>query len=218
MKISINLASQPYVDVRSIVKRCRILMLIFVLITIPLMVMQKSAVARGRDAMARVASMNARVAGLERQQQNYEAMMRQPNNAATLTQADFLNSLFAQKSFSWTATMTDLETVLPGGVQVLSLDPEITKSGEIIIRLRVSGARDRGIELIHNLEKSRHFASPRLADEALAQTSGPQNALQPISASTLVNFDILADYKPLTEKDTAESDKAPHAESKRGKK
>jgi type IV pilus assembly protein PilN len=216
MKISVNLASQPYVDVRSIVKRCRILMAIFVVIAVPLLLMQKSAVARGRDATARVAAMNARVAGLERQQQNYEALMRQPANAATLTQADFLNNLFAQKSFSWTATMTDLETVLPPGVQVQSLDPEITKTGEIIIRLRVGGARDRGIELIHNLEKSRHFASPRLADEALAQTNGPQASAQPISASSLVNFDILADYKPLTDKDTADSTKTKHAASKRG--
>ena len=36
-------------------------------------------------------------------------MMRQPQNAAILTQAVFLNQLFAQKAFSWTAVMMDLE-------------------------------------------------------------------------------------------------------------
>lgn len=221
MKITLNLASKPYVDVRSIVKRCRIVMLIFALIAIPLLVLQKSEVARGRDAVARVQAMEDHVSALEQQERNYQALMRQPKNAAILTQADFLNNIFAQKSFSWTATMTDLETVLPGGVQVMSLDPEITKTGEIILRLKVNGARDRAIELIHNLEKSRHFASPRLASESLAQAEGPQRNLQPISATSLVSFDILADYRPLTEADTAvagtaDASKAKHTGSKRG--
>lgn len=94
--------------------------------------------------------------------------------------------------------MTDLETVLPSGVQVLSLDPVITKSGEVQIHLRVSGARDRAIQLVQNLEKSRHFASPRLAGETLAQASGQNNGFQPASNASVVNFEILADYRPLT--------------------
>ncbi len=64
--------------------------------------------------------------------------MRQPQNAAALTQSSYLNSLFRRKAFSWTATMTDLETVLPEGVQVLSLDPAIMKNGEVVIHLRVT--------------------------------------------------------------------------------
>ena len=127
--------------------------------------------------------------------------MRQPQNAAVLTQSDFLNSLFRRKAFSWTATMTDLETVLPAGVQVLSIDPEVAKDGGVTIRLRVSGARDKAVDLVRNLEKSRHFASPRLAGEALASATanGPNAALQPINAAIDVNFDILADYRPLSE-------------------
>ena len=34
-----------------------------------------------------------------------------------------LNQLFDEKTFSWTLAMEDLETVLPGGVQVATLDP-----------------------------------------------------------------------------------------------
>jgi type IV pilus assembly protein PilN len=124
--------------------------------------------------------------------------MRQPQNAAVLAQSDYLNGLFRQKAFSWTATMTDLETVLPAGVQVLSLDPAITKSGRVEIHLRVSGARNRGIQLVQNLEKSRHFANTRIAGETQAQGAGQNNVAQPVSPETLVNFDILADYRPLT--------------------
>jgi type IV pilus assembly protein PilN len=103
--------------------------------------------------------------------------------------------------------MTDLETVLPEGVQVLSLDPAITKSGDVEIHMRVSGARDKAIDLIRNLEKSRRFAATRLAGETLAQNSAPNAAPQPISASSLVNFDILADYRPVTPDEMAGAEK-----------
>jgi type IV pilus assembly protein PilN len=134
---------------------------------------------------------------MQRQQASYQALMRQPQNAAVLTQSDFLNDLFRRKAFSWTAIMTDLETVLPAGVQVLSIDPQVSPSGHVTIRMRVSGARDRAVDLVKNLEGSKHFASPRLSSEALATAnSGNQQAL-PVNASADVNFDILADYKPL---------------------
>lgn len=198
MKVTLNLASQPYVDLRTVLKRLRMIMLALVLLAIPLFLLLKAEQKKAASATARVNAMQNNVRSLERQEQSYEALMRQPQNAAALTQSSYLNSLFRKKAFSWTATMTDLETVLPEGVQVLSLDPAITKTGEVVVHLRVSGARDRAIELVQNLEKSRHFASPRVVNETLAQASGQNNGFQPVSASTAVNFDILADYRPLT--------------------
>jgi len=208
MKITLNLASQPYVDLRSVLKRLRILMAALVLVTIPLFLLLKAEQKKAESATARVNELQNRVHGLEQQQQSYQALMRQPQNAAVLDASGYLNGLFRRKAFSWTATMTDLETVLPSGVQVLSLDPAITKSGQVEIHLRVSGARDRAIELVQNLEKSRHFASPRLAGETLAQASGQNNAFQPVSASSAVNFDILADYRPLKADEQKEEQEA----------
>jgi type IV pilus assembly protein PilN len=203
MKIALNLASQPYVDLRSVLKRLRIIMLVLILLAVPLYLLLKSEQKKALAATARVEAVRNNVRNLERQQRSYEALMRQPENAAVLTQAGYLNSLFRQKAFSWTATMTDLETVLPAGVQVLSLDPAITKSGQVEIHLRVSGARDKAIELVQNLEKSRRFAATRLTGETLAQTSGQNNAFQPVTASNLVNFDILAEYRPVTPEENA---------------
>ena len=70
--------------------------------------------------------------------------MRQPQNRGVLERSQFLNAVFAQKSFSWTAVMMDLEKVLPVGVQVTSLEPQMAKDGEVSIRLRVSGDRGPG--------------------------------------------------------------------------
>jgi type IV pilus assembly protein PilN len=207
MKITLNLASKPYVDVRSVLKRLRLVMLVLVVLAIPLFFLLRSEQTKAASATARVKAVENNVRSLQRQQQSYQALMQEPQNAAVLTQAGYLNGLFRRKSFSWTATMTDLETVLPEGVQVLSLDPAITKSGAVEIHLRVSGARDRALQLVQNLEKSKHFASPRLAGETLAQSAtGPNAAFQPISATTAVNFDILANYRELTPEEKKEQD------------
>ena len=128
--------------------------------------------------------------------------MREPQNAAVLERSRFLNTLFVRKGFSWTAVMMDLEQVLPPGVQVTSIDPQITPEHEVLIRLKVSGDRTRAVELVKNLETSKRFVAPRLAGET-AETAD-QNQAGPggvqrtsAAASSGVEFDILSGYNPL---------------------
>jgi type IV pilus assembly protein PilN len=215
MRITINLASHPYVELRPIYARLRIWMLILVLLAVPLGWLQHIEKQRAAAATAHVRAMQTRVDQMQRQQQSYQALMRQPKNAAILNQSDFLNSLFRQKSFSWTATMTDLETVLPAGVQVQSIDPQMSPDGHVTIRMRVTGQRERALELVKNLERSKHFASPRLAGEALAANQNQNSQPVPVSASSDVNFDILADYRPLPD-DGKPATKQPVQQARKG--
>ena len=71
-------------------------------------------------------ALKAQTRALELERQNNEARMGEPQNRAVLERSQFLNALFASKSFSWTAVMMDLEGVLPAGVQVTSIEPSIT--------------------------------------------------------------------------------------------
>jgi type IV pilus assembly protein PilN len=222
MRIAVNLATRPFVELRPVYKRLRIWMAVLLILAIPLWYLARIEQRKANVATARVRNMQASAQQMQRQQQSYQALMRQPQNAAVLTQSDFLNDLFRRKAFSWTATMTDLETVLPAGVQVLSIDPQVTPDGHVTIRMRVSGARERAIELVKNLEGSKHFASPRLAGEALATNNNSNQQAAPVNASSDVNFDILADYRPLpldeehAEKHADKDDKDPKAKTKRG--
>lgn len=197
MRISINLASHPYVELRPVYNRLRTWIVILLLLGGALWLLYRGERDQAQETLARVARVQNHVRQLEGEQQSYQTLMQQPKDAAILRQSDFLNGLFRRKAFSWTATMTDLETVLPSGVQVLSIDPVVATDGHVTIRLRVIGERDRALDLVRNLEKSRHFASPRLASEALATNQGSQGNLQSVSAGGDVNFDILADYRPL---------------------
>jgi type IV pilus assembly protein PilN len=105
--------------------------------------------------------------------------------------------------------MMDLENVLPTGVQVTSIEPQATTTGDVIIRLRVSGERDRAVQLVRNLEHSRRFLQPRLSGEASqareANSQRPnqlagqfrQPQMNAPAAPAGVEFDILANYNPL---------------------
>lgn len=198
MKITVNLASEPYVELRPIYNRLRTWIAILLLLGGALWLLYRNERVQAEDARAQVASVENHVDSMERLEQNYQRMMQQPKDAGILKQSDYLNGLFRRKAFSWTATMTDLETVLPPGVEVLSLDPIVAPDGHVTIHLRVTGDRDRALDLIRNLEKSRHFASPRLTSETLATAAnGQPGAMQDVNASKEVNFDILAGYRPL---------------------
>ena len=197
MKIAINLARRPYVELGPIYNRLRTWMAILALIGLALWFMYRSERTQAKETLARVQAVQRHVQQMEQQEQGYQTLMQQPRDAAILHQSDYLNALFREKSFSWTATMTDLETVLPSGVQVLSIDPIVAPDGHVTIRLRVTGPRDKALDLIRNLEQSQHFVDPRLASETLATSAGTQANTQNVSAGNQVNFDILADYRPL---------------------
>ncbi len=92
--------------------------------------------------------------------------------------------------------MMDLENVLPSGVQVMNIDPVISRDGKVTIRLRVSGAHDRGVDLVRNLEHSHRFLAPRLARET-AESNQNGRPVEQVSATSNVNFDLLAEYNPL---------------------
>jgi type IV pilus assembly protein PilN len=94
--------------------------------------------------------------------------------------------------------MMDLEHVLPAGVQVTSIEPATSKTGEVNIRLRVSGERERAVELIRNLEKSQRFVAPRLAGEA-AQAQEGRGPGSPVLSASAVEFEIYSGYNPLPE-------------------
>jgi type IV pilus assembly protein PilN len=196
MRIQLNLASQPFVELGPLYLRLRVLIALLALMAVPLWLLLGAEKRKASEAHARLASVEQKTQAIESQQRGFQSQMHEPRNAAVLTQSQFLNQIFARKAFSWTAVMMDLETVLPSGVQVLNLDPVISRDGKVTIRLRVSGQHDRAVDLIRNLEHSRRFLYPRLADET-AESNQNGKAIEQVSATPGVNFDLLAEYNPL---------------------
>ena len=213
MRISINLATRPFVELRSLYAKLRLAIVGLSLLALLLGFYVHGLSARAGAAAQQMNTLKARTAAYEKERAANEARMRQPQNLGVLERSQFLNALFAHKAFSWTAVMMDLEQMVPAGIQVTSIDPVISKEGDVSIRLRVTGDRDRAIQLVRNLERSQRFVGPRLAGEsaltaekakALGQ-SAPQTTggLRTVSAGANdasgngVEFEIFSGYNPL---------------------
>jgi type IV pilus assembly protein PilN len=206
MRITINLATRPFVELRPLFLRLRIAMVALVLLAIALGIWAHVLQQRLDRASGQMNRLRNQTTAAQNERLHSEARMRQPANAAVLDRAHFLNDLFLRKSFSWTAVMMDLETVLPIGVQVTSIVPQPTPEGDVLIRLRVTGERDRAVQLVRNLEHSRSFLQPRLSGESTEAHEGgtqqrqgafPRAQAGVPGAPAGVAFDIVATYNPL---------------------
>lgn len=200
MRITVNLATRPFVELRPFFLRLRILMGVLAAVAIAAGVVAHNIQKQNDVVQAQIDLIHAKTAAVLQEKLRNEQRMRQPQNAEVLDRAHFLNALFLRKSFSWTAVMMDLENVLPGGVQVTSIEPQVTADGDVIIRLRVSGERDRAITLVRNLERSQRFLHPQLTGESsqAKEGLGGQRMAQPAGPAG-VEFEITADYNPLPE-------------------
>jgi type IV pilus assembly protein PilN len=198
MRITLNLASKPWVDTGTLMRRLRIALISLAAACVLLLIGLHFEARAAEKAQAKRDAMDAQQAKIENEKKQFDFALAQPANSDILARSQFLNQVFAEKSFSWTAVMMDLENVMPVGVQVASIDPQVMSDGSIVIRLRVNGDRERAVDLVRNLEKSKRFLAPRLASEASeAPTGGPQAVNFQANANSPVTFDIMADYNPL---------------------
>jgi type IV pilus assembly protein PilN len=211
MRITLNLATRPFADYGPALKRLRIGVGILALVAICLLLGLRALHQKAEQARAREHSLDGEIARVNAERQGYQAMMQQPDNAKLLASADALNKLFDEKAFSWTLAMENLETVLPGGVQVSTLEPVRAKDGHITVRLRVIGPRDRAVDLVRNLEHSRRFLLPRIVGENSETSNAPNQRMIPVSATNPFNFELLAEYNPPTTEEAKGSGKKTNA-------
>jgi len=196
MKLSVNLATRPFVELRPFFARLRIIMVVLVVAAIALGFVAHSMTKKLELAQAQMDRLQRQTQAAQSEKIGNEKRMRQPTNAAVLDRSHFLNALFLRKSFSWTAVMMDLETVLPVGVQVTSIEPQISSEGDVVIHLRVSGDRDRAVQLVRNLERSKRFLGPHINSES-SQAKQSNGAPLPVGSPSAVEFEILSNYNPL---------------------
>ncbi len=211
MKVTLNLATKPWVDTATQVRHLRNALGILVATALLMLLGMHFEVRVALKAQQQKDELSAQSARLDHEKQMYDEELHEPQNAAVLDRSQFLNQVFAEKSFSWTAVMMDLENVLPAGVQVVSIEPQVMPDSSIVIRLRVNGDRDRAVDLVRNLEKSKRFLTPRLTGESTQQQQQNGRGFQAVSTGpTTVSFDILADYNPLPPPSPAQMEKLQH--------
>ena len=166
MRLNINLATQPYQDSQR-----------FYLLWVPLLaVLLISGVASSfyayhhfidsRSTQSQLTEKQQQAVQLDKELADAQATLNLPQNSGTRDQSKFINELFARKAFSWTRVLSDLETVMPNGVQVVSIKPEISPDGQFRFTLTVAAdRREDAIDLVRHMEGSQRFVEPRIVTE-----------------------------------------------------
>ncbi len=187
MRITINLASQPFEDAQRFVRQWTLTLGLVGLLTLVLVV---GAVLRLRSWSVeerRIHDLQAQLAQGDREIGQAEAFLNRPENRDTRDKSLILNDLIARKAFSWTEVFSDLERIMPPRLHVVSIRPELTPDNQLALRMVVAGeSRERALELVRHMEQSPRFRQPQIVAEAREE--------QPQDPGDRVQFDISTLY------------------------
>jgi type IV pilus assembly protein PilN len=190
MRFDINLATAPYEDARSFFVRTFTALAFAVLITAVLVFMLLSESGSARKIGDRLDTVKKQMASLDAQEREARDILNRPENQGTRDQAQFVNALLARRAFSWSQVFSDLEKIMPTQVHVVSINPALTPENQLAMKISVAGnSREKAIELVHNLEVSRHFRDPRVLSESNKPTAPGGNP-------DTIEFQLTALYVP----------------------
>jgi type IV pilus assembly protein PilN len=134
------------------------------------------------ELRARTEKIHQEMDRLSEQRKELEAFFRQKEIAELHDRASFINGIIDARSFNWTQMFMDLEQILPGGVRVISIEPQQAQ-GSVKVKLKVGASSEEAkLKFLHAIEESKAFREIELqSDRAPAQAgaeSGDQRVLE----------------------------------------
>ena len=137
MKIPINLASQPFRRDRAMLAASLAIGVLLVATLAVLVMLANADNAQLADLRKEVTHLHAEIAAAGKQQADFEAVIRKPENAQVLELSVFLNTLLSRKGISWTRILADLEKTMPANVKMLNIQPYVSGRNQVILSLQV---------------------------------------------------------------------------------
>jgi type IV pilus assembly protein PilN len=191
MQLNINLASHPYEDSRQFWTYWGTGIGLLALVTALLVFLAVNGFIEGSRDRQQMSKLKTQLAEYDRERNQAEAMLNQPQNRTVRDQSRFLNDLFARKAFSWTLAFEQLEQVMPAHLHVISIHPGMSADNNLELKLVVGGeTREQALDLVRKMENSKHFKQTRIDTERFETANNANNS------NDRVQFDINALYVP----------------------
>ena len=157
----LNLATRPYRDYRPVYA----VVVTASLLTAALLLNNVDTYYRytqeTRTTRARIAELERRTADEQRSADQLSRRLATVNVKTLNAEAKYVNTQIAQRAFSWSELLDQLETVIPRSVRVNSLAPSFDKSGTVHLVLACSSKSPEGlIDTINSLNRAARFSKP----------------------------------------------------------
>ena len=189
MRLTINLASQKYEDVRQFYVRWTVAIAVSAVLVLVLAALAWRNFANSSESGKRIKQLQTDIAGLEKERATAEAISNLPENHDVTAQKNYWNRQINRRQLSWTQLFNDLQRIMPARAFLSSVAPEITKDNRLKLTLVVMGdTHENGLELQKKMEKSERFRSPQITSE-IAQEKGKSDI-------QLYKFEIVTYYSP----------------------
>lgn len=184
MRVPINLASEPFRRDRAVLAGAlaagvALTGLLFVLIYLAVIEKRETA-----DTVAVRDRLELQNRQLTRDQARLNQLLQRPDTTEVLEQSVFLNELIRRKGVSWTKLFSDLETILPADVRVISIRPQINANGRVNLDMQVGAQKGENVlALLLKFESSPLFGEVQVL-----------NVLPPSQTEPLVRYRINVNY------------------------
>jgi len=174
MRVSINLASQPFQRNRAMMAASTavaVLLTLVLALMIYLAIDDRNQMRETREAIDQTEKQLATIAA---EQSKLEAAIRRPENAEVFERSLLLNTLLSRKGISWTRIFADLEDVLPHNVRLVSVRPQVNSQNAIVLDM-VVGAQspEPVIDMLKRLENSKLFSGAAMASSLPPSQTDP---------------------------------------------
>ncbi len=202
MRFDINLATRPYQDAREFWLRWGTALVVTSILSLALVVATIGGWYNARRDRTTIADLRQSIARRDQIRDQAEEFLSRPENRTTRDQAQILNALIERKAFSWTRVLEDMEKVMPPGVHLVSIHPELDDDNQLAVKMVVAGSsRERAIELARRMEESHRFTQTSIESERFKEPTGADPAS--------VEFDLAAIYIAAPFVETAPATDAP---------
>jgi type IV pilus assembly protein PilN len=157
----LNLATRPYRDYRPVYAVVVAASLLTALLLLNNVDTFYRYTQDTRTTRARIAELERRTADEQRAADQLSHRVGTVDLKTLNAEARYVNTQIAQRAFSWSELLDQMETVLPRSVRVNNLQPTFDKSGLVHLSLSCSSRSPDGlIDTINGLNRAARFSKP----------------------------------------------------------
>ena len=177
MKTHFNLASSPLENNRRFIAGAAALGIIAVAALVFLSVHAMRARRTNGAIRADISRLEDQIQASQREQERLRVELKDPKTVEVMNRAKFLNNLIEQRTLPWTKMFADLEQILPPGVRVVSISPQMDKEGHVNVVLVISAVNDeQKMKFVRSIVSSPAFSNVRPTQESHPEKVATGNA------------------------------------------
>jgi Tfp pilus assembly protein PilN len=159
--IHLNLAARPYRDYRPVYAAVVVMSLLTAFLMLNNVDTYYRYIHETRTTRAKIATVEQQAAAERAQAALVQRRLESVDLTRLSAQTRFVNAKLAERAFSWSALLDDLESILSEDVRLTTVTPKFTEAGPVMLTLQLeSKSPDGMIRTMNRMHEDPSFRNP----------------------------------------------------------